>query len=778
METIHVKFDELTAMASECNHSGPVTSSEEPITQESSTPVLETYSDEQIQEDVAELNGNTIMHSFEILEFGEAESSSNYQDPSNMHDQQEGIDFAKSFALVAQLKVVRMFVAYVAHKNFPLYQMDVKTAFLNGPLKEEVFLSQPDGFVDQDFPNHVYRLKKAMYGLKQAPRAWYDKLSSILIEHHFTKDLQGTPTDQTKYRSMIGGLMYLTTSRPNIAFATFVCAHYQARPTEKHVKEVKRIFRCLKQSINKGLWYSKDSGFELITYSDAYLVGCLDDYKSTSGGLQFLGDKLVSWSLKKQDCTAMSTAEAEYVSLSACCAQVIWMRTQLLDYGYRYNTIPMYYDSKSAIVILCNPVQHSRIKLINIRYHFIKEHVEKVFHMAQQIIPSAQPVPKFLGIRRCNNYVVLQSIPCSPKCKIVGQILLDHPLSYALTATADVLTVYLQQFWKIVNKVLDTKDTIIFKMDSQEIVYTTVGYQGVVDKVSAFFMKFLAQPRQTMFKDFMNCVFQKKDVIQYPRFTKLIIAVLMKKYPSIPQRLDKYYHSIKNDIPLQSTTPIPPPSDDRERDEIAKETLLKEEIEKMVKGEEDEESYASEFVDSMLNDDVDDFINEKDEDEVKDGDVEKKDDAIEEKDTNNHTGHTLVGTHATGSMETRNKQMQTQVPTPTRSLRKDPRTKARKDLLPTRQRFFRIREVLDHCNNVVPEMTFAKTNVMIKEEIPRLVNLAVNNDREIVPTNNTTLNLYPTTSSSTTDISTADLQHQLYLNMKSKPQYQAADLEL
>ncbi|GJU63911.1 hypothetical protein Tco_1245746 [Tanacetum coccineum] len=176
---------------------------------------------------------------------------------------------------------------------------------------------------------------------------------------------------------MIGGLMYLTASRPDIAFATFVCARYQARPTVKHLKEVKRIFRYLRQSYNMGLWYPKDFGFELIAYSDADHARCKDDYKSTSGGLQFLGGKLMSWSSKKQDCTAMSTAEAEYVSLSTCCAQVIWMRTQLLDYGYKYNRILMYRDSKSTIAISCNPVQHSETKHIDIRYHFIKEHVEK-----------------------------------------------------------------------------------------------------------------------------------------------------------------------------------------------------------------------------------------------------------------------------------------------------------------------------------------------------------------------------------------------------------------
>nr|GEU78046.1 retrovirus-related Pol polyprotein from transposon TNT 1-94 [Tanacetum cinerariifolium] len=266
--------------------------------------------------------------------------------------QEEGIDFEESFALVARFKAVHMFIAYAAHKNINIFQMDVTTAFLNGPLKKEVYVSQPEGFIDPEFPKFFLGLQ-----VHQSPC--------------------GTPTDQTNYRRMIGGLMYLTASRPDIAYATFVCVRYQARPTVKHLKEVKRIFRYLRQSYNKGLWYLKDSRFELIAYSNADHAGCKDDYKSTSGGLQFLGGKLVSWNLKKQDCTAMSTAEAEYVSLSACCAQVIWMHTQLLDYGYKYNWISMYCDSKSAIAISCNPVHHSRTKHIDIRYHFIKEHVEK-----------------------------------------------------------------------------------------------------------------------------------------------------------------------------------------------------------------------------------------------------------------------------------------------------------------------------------------------------------------------------------------------------------------
>ncbi|GJY67316.1 retrovirus-related pol polyprotein from transposon TNT 1-94 [Tanacetum coccineum] len=261
-------------------------------------------------------------------------------------------------------------------RSNPSKPMDVKTTFLNGPLKEEVYVAQPDRFVDPDHPEKVYRLRKALYGLKQALRAWYDELSKFLISKGFTKDLSGKPVDQTDYHSKIGSLMYLTSSRPDIVQAVCYCARYQARPTEKHLKEVKRIFRYLRGTINMGLWYPKGSGFELIAFSDADHAGCVDTCKSTFGGIQFLGGKLVSWMSRKQDCTAMLSAEAKYVALSTSCAQVMWMRTQLQDYGFNYNKIPLNCDSQSAIAISCNPVQHSRTKHIHTRYHFIKEQVE------------------------------------------------------------------------------------------------------------------------------------------------------------------------------------------------------------------------------------------------------------------------------------------------------------------------------------------------------------------------------------------------------------------
>ncbi|GJT46523.1 hypothetical protein Tco_0955238 [Tanacetum coccineum] len=189
-------------------------------------------------------------------------------------------------------------------------------------------------------------------------------------------DLSGKLIDQTDYHSKIRSLMYLTSSRLDIVQALCYCARYQARPTEKYLKEVKRIFRYLRGTINMGLWYPKDSGFELTSFSDVDHAGYLDTHKSTFEGIQFLCNKLVSWMSKKKDCTIMSSAEAGYVVLSGSCAQVMWMRTQLKDYGFNYNKIPLYYDSWSAIAISCNLVQHSRTKHIYTRYHYIKEWIE------------------------------------------------------------------------------------------------------------------------------------------------------------------------------------------------------------------------------------------------------------------------------------------------------------------------------------------------------------------------------------------------------------------
>nr|GEW15218.1 uncharacterized mitochondrial protein AtMg00810-like [Tanacetum cinerariifolium] len=203
--------------------------------------------------------------------------------------------------------------AYAAHKNFIVFQMDVKTAFLNGILKEEVYVGQPPGFVSKQYPDHVYALDKALYGLKQAPRAWYDVLLQFLIESDFQKGLIDTTLFNKK--------------------------------------------------------------------KDAERAGCHLDRKSIPGSIQFLGDKLVCWSSKKQNCVSISTIESEYVAVSSCCAQVLWMRTQLTDYGFFYDKIPIYCDSKSAISISCNPIQHTRTKHIDVRGYASWERTQR--HMGR-----------------------------------------------------------------------------------------------------------------------------------------------------------------------------------------------------------------------------------------------------------------------------------------------------------------------------------------------------------------------------------------------------------
>nr|GEZ09224.1 retrovirus-related Pol polyprotein from transposon TNT 1-94 [Tanacetum cinerariifolium] len=248
------------------------------------------------------------------------------------YSQKEGIDYDETFAPVARIKSIRLFLAYAAHKDFTVFQMDVKTAFLNGILKEEVYVGQPSGFVSKQYSDHVYALDKALYGLKrlQVNQFSYgifinqskyildilkrfgmencDTVPTLMVEQAKLKlDLVGKLVDHTNYQSMIGSLMCVTSSRPDIMFATCMCARYQANPNEHHVSAVKRIFRYLKGTINLGLWYLKDSGFDLTAYSNADHEGCHLDQKSTSGSVQFLGDKLVCWSSKKQNCVSVST---------------------------------------------------------------------------------------------------------------------------------------------------------------------------------------------------------------------------------------------------------------------------------------------------------------------------------------------------------------------------------------------------------------------------------------------------------------------------------------
>ncbi len=411
------------------------------------------------------------------------------------YNQEEGIDFDETFAPVARLEAIRLLLAYACFMDFKLYQMDVKSAFLNGYIMEEVYVGQPPGFENHLHPDYVYKLHKALYGLKQAPRAWYERLSNFLIENKFKrgnvdktlfikrkgndlllvqiyvddiifgatndslcqefaklmqgefemsmmgelnfflglqikqseegifisqskyikemlekfkmkdakeistpmgssckldKDEKGKSIDCKLYRGMIGSLLYLTASRPDILFSVCMCARYQACPKESHLQAVKRIFRYLVGTSNVGLWYSKQSDINLIAYSDADFAGCKLDRKSTSGTCQFLGANLVSWFSKKQNSVALSTAEAEYIAAGSCCAQVLWIKQQLEDFGIKMDNIPIKCDNTSAINLTKNPVQHSKSKHIEIRHHFIRDHVMKNDVMIEYVCTENQ----------------------------------------------------------------------------------------------------------------------------------------------------------------------------------------------------------------------------------------------------------------------------------------------------------------------------------------------------------------------------------------------------
>ncbi|GJS48103.1 hypothetical protein Tco_0598224 [Tanacetum coccineum] len=204
------------------------------------------------------------------------------------------------------------------------------------------------------------------------------------LEKPLVKDGDADDVDEHLYRSMIGSLMYLTASRPDIMFAVCACARFQVSPKTSHLLAVKRIFRYLKGKPSLGLWYSKDSPLELVAYTDSDYAGATLDRKSTTGGCQFLGNRLISWQCKKQTVVATSTTEAEYVAAASCCGQVLWIQNQLLDYGYNFMNTVIYIDNTSTICIIENPVQHSKTKHIEIRHHFIRDfNAKKLVQMAK-----------------------------------------------------------------------------------------------------------------------------------------------------------------------------------------------------------------------------------------------------------------------------------------------------------------------------------------------------------------------------------------------------------
>ncbi|GJR74091.1 retrovirus-related pol polyprotein from transposon TNT 1-94, partial [Tanacetum coccineum] len=353
------------------------------------------------------------------------------------YNQQEGIDYDETYAPVARLESIRILLAYACALDFKLFQMDVKSAFLNGFINEEVYMAQPLGFIDFEKPDHVYKLKKALYGLKQAPKAWYDRLKAFLIKHEYKMGMVDN-TLFTKKKS--SNLIIIQIYVDDIIFGSTcqdMCDEFakimhdefemsmmgelnfflglQIKQMEdgiffnqsKYIKEMLKKFgledskpmktpmssdtkltkdeecelvdstkyRGMIGTTHLGLWYPKGTGIETVVYADSDHAGDYVDRKSTSGICTFVGCCLTSWFSKKQTALAISTTEAEYVSAGKACQQALWMKQALIDYDVRLDDVPIMCDNKGAIDLSKNPVQHSRTKHIKIRHHFLRDNV-------------------------------------------------------------------------------------------------------------------------------------------------------------------------------------------------------------------------------------------------------------------------------------------------------------------------------------------------------------------------------------------------------------------
>ncbi|GJR17742.1 retrovirus-related pol polyprotein from transposon TNT 1-94 [Tanacetum coccineum] len=322
------------------------------------------------------------------------------------YNQQEGIDYDETYALVARLESIRILLAYACALEFKLFQMDVKSAFLNGFINEEVYVAQPSGFIDFEKPNHVYKLKKALYGLKQAPKAWYDRLKAFLIKHEYKMGMVDN-TLFTKKKS--SNLIIIQIYVDDIIFEMLKkFGLEESKPMKTPMSSDTKLtkddecesvdstkYRDMIGTTHLGLWYPKGTDIERVVYADSDHAGDYVDRKSTSGICTFVGCCLTSWFSKKQTALAISTIEAEYVSAKKACQQALWMKQDLIDYDVRLDDVPIMCNNKGVSDLIKNPVQHSRTKHIKIRHHFLRDNVQKG-HISIERVPSVDNITDIL----------------------------------------------------------------------------------------------------------------------------------------------------------------------------------------------------------------------------------------------------------------------------------------------------------------------------------------------------------------------------------------------
>ncbi|KAL0297348.1 UNVERIFIED_CONTAM: Retrovirus-related Pol polyprotein from transposon RE2 [Sesamum radiatum] len=333
------------------------------------------------------------------------------------YSQLPGIDYTETFAPVARLDTIRALIAIAANKKWKIYQMDVKSAFLNGYIDEEIYVEQPQGFIAkgseeketmrkmiQVFKEDMMKtfemsdlglmhfflgieINQEKEGIFICQRKYTETLlkkfkmescktvtTPLVTGEKYQKEDGSQKVDGSMYRSLIGSLLYLTATRPDIMFATCLLSRFMQSPSQVHYAAAKRILRYLRGTKDFGIWYKSTNDAKLVGYTDSDWAGSVDDMKSTSGYTFSLGSGIFSWASKKQATVAQSSAEAEYIAAAATSNQAIWLRRILEDIGEKQEEpTTIYCDNKSAIAITKNPVQHSRTKHIDIKYHSLRE---------------------------------------------------------------------------------------------------------------------------------------------------------------------------------------------------------------------------------------------------------------------------------------------------------------------------------------------------------------------------------------------------------------------
>nr|GEY18217.1 hypothetical protein [Tanacetum cinerariifolium] len=463
--------------------------------------------------------------------------------------QEEGIDFEESFASVARLEAIRIFLAYAAQKNMVIYQMDVKTTFLNASLREEVYVSQPDGFVDQDNPNYVYKLKKALYGLKQAPRAWYDMLSSFLISQDFCKGLvdpilfiRRNGNDLLLVQIYVDDIIFAASTHELCdLFANLMCSKFKMSMMGKisfflglHISQSPRgIF--INQS-KYALESLKKYGFESCNPVDTPMVekskqdedkegkafdpshyhafldvdhaGCQDTRRSTSSSLQFLGERLISWSSKRQKSAAISSTKAEYIALSGCCAQILWMTMD--------TTIDQQVARDEALVPHAKRLRIGRRNIRLLSDIKFKESTLQLEFWATPIVHHHSIRFKMDNKKHIVNLESFrQMLHICPR--LPHQPFVEPPFEEEILAFLHFL-----------------------------------GHSGVIRKLTdGLYHKRNVDFAYLMWEDFVYQVehkdTKKSNEMYYPRFTKVIIYHFMSKDPSISRRNKVNWHYVRDD---------------------------------------------------------------------------------------------------------------------------------------------------------------------------------------------------------------------------------------